>query len=138
MALNLDDDVGVIVLANANDSPSGFIADGILEAVARFATGDWFGGPARAGLHRLEGAYRSRWGDQVVVSTGTKLLAFAPQTNYPVREGTQLRPVSANSFVIESPFSYDSPGERARFRGRTPDGRARRLIWGSQPLDRIA
>jgi CubicO group peptidase (beta-lactamase class C family) len=137
VALNLDDDVGVIVLANANESPSGLIADGIFETVSRFATGDYLGGPAQAGLHRFEGAYRSRWGDQIVVSTGSKLIGFAPQTNTPVKEGTVLRPASATSFVMESPFSYDSPGERARFSGKDGDGRAKRLIWGSQPFDRI-
>src|SRR5581483_8219529 len=137
IALNLDDDIGVIVLANANDSPSGFIADGIFETIFRFATGDYFSGPARAGLSRLEGTYRSRWGDQVVVSTGSKLVGFAPQTNSPLKEGTVLRPAAAASFVMDSPFSYDSPGERARFVGRTGDGRATRLIWGSQPMDRI-
>jgi D-alanyl-D-alanine carboxypeptidase len=137
IALNLDDDVGVIVLANGNEAPSGFIGDGILEAIFRLATGDYFSGHAPAGLRRFEGAYRSRWGDQVVVAAGSKLIAFAPETNSPLKEGTVLRPASASGFVMESPFGYDSPGERARFIGRDGDGRAQRLIWGSQPLDRI-
>jgi len=140
IALNIDDDIGVIVLANANDSPSGFIADGILEAIFRFAApaNDYFAGPAKPGLRRFEGAYRSRWGDQVVVSTGSRLVAFAPQTHSPVKEGTILRPATASSFVMDSPFSFDSPGERARFTGPGRDGKAGRLIWGSQPLDRIS
>jgi CubicO group peptidase (beta-lactamase class C family) len=139
VALNLEDDVGVIVLTNSNDSPAGFIADGILETIGRLADPhrDYFRGPRRANLSRLEGAYRSRWGDQVVVSTGSKLIAFSPQTNYPLREATVLRPVTAASFVMESPFSFDSPGERARFIGARNGARANRLIWGSQHLERI-
>ncbi len=140
IALNLDDDVGVIVLANANEAPSGFIADGILEVIFRLASpaNEYFGGAARPGLRAFEGAYRSRWGDQIVVSTGSRLVAFAPQTNSPIKEGTVLRPATSSGFVMDSPFSFDSPGERARFLGRDAGGRARRLIWGSQPLDRIA
>ena len=140
VALNLDDDIGVIVLANANESPSGFIADGIFEAISRFASpaNEYFTGPARPGLRRCEGAYRSRWGDRIVVSTGSRLIAFAPQTNSPVKEGTILRPVTSSSFVMDSPFSFDSPGERARFLGKDTDGSAKRLVWGSQPHERIA
>jgi D-alanyl-D-alanine carboxypeptidase len=135
-SLNLDDDIGVVVLTNSNDSPAGFIAEGIHEAIHRLRTGEYFDGPRQAKQSRFEGAYRSRWGDQIIVGTGHKLVAFAPQTNSPLAEGTTLRPATGNSFVMESPFNYDSVGERARFiTGR--NGAAKRLVWGSQPLERI-
>src|SRR5206468_3366822 len=94
LSLNLDDDVGVIVLANANESPSGFIAEGIFETIGRFAdpSKDYFKGARAASLRRFEGAYRSRWSDRIVVSTGSRLVAFPPQTHSPLKEGTVLRP----------------------------------------------
>ena len=139
VALNIDDDVGVVVLTNSNETPAGFIADGIFEAIQHFAdpAKEYFRGPRQADQRRFEGAYRSRWTDQVVVGTGSKLVAFTPQTNSPLREGTVLRPATATSFVMETPFSFDSPGERARFVGGRNGTKARRLIWGSQPLERI-
>jgi D-alanyl-D-alanine carboxypeptidase len=139
-SLNLDDDIAVFVLTNANDSPAGFIQEGIHEMIYRFAdpTKDYFDGPRQARQSRFEGAYRSRWSDHVVVGTGHKLVAFAPQTNSPLAEGTVLKPVSASSFVMESPFNFDSVGERARFVIGRDQPKAQRLIWGSQPSDRIA
>ena len=138
-SLNLDDDVAVFVLTNANDSPAGFIGEGIHETIHRFAdeTKEYFDGPRLARQSRFEGAYRSRWGDQIVVGTGHRLVAFAPQTNSPLAEGTVLKPATANTFVMESPFDYDSPGERARFVIGRDQPKARRLIWGSQPSERI-
>jgi hypothetical protein len=49
-----------------------------------------------------------------------------------------LKPATASSFEMESPLSFDSIGERARFIGAGGQGKARRLIWGSQPLERLA
>jgi CubicO group peptidase (beta-lactamase class C family) len=138
-SLNLDDDIAVFVLTNANDSPAGFVREGIHEMIHRFAdpTKDYFAGPRLAKQSRFEGAYRSRWGDQIVVGTGHKLIAFAPQTNSPLAEGTILKPATSTSFVMESPFNFDSVGERARFVIGAGQSKARRLIWGSQPSERI-
>jgi hypothetical protein len=91
---------------------------------------DYLTGPRIAGASKFEGAYRNSWGDEVVVSMGGKLIAFPPQTDAPLRDGTVLRPAGASTFVMDTPFSTASPGERARFT-------ARRLIWGSQPMERI-
>ncbi len=139
-SLNLEDDIAVFVLTNANGSNAGFISEGIHEAIHRYAdpVRDYFDGPRQARQSRFEGAYRSRWGDQVVVGTGHKLVAFPPQTNSPLAEGTVLKPATANTFVMESPFDYDSVGERARFVIGPDERRARRLIWGSQPSERIS
>jgi D-alanyl-D-alanine carboxypeptidase len=139
-SLNLDDDVAVFVLTNANDSNAGFIGEGIHEAIHRFAdaTRDYFDGPRLTKQSRFEGAYRSRWGDHIVVGTGHKLVAFVPQTNSPLAEATVLRPASGSTFVMESPFNYDSVGERARFVIGRDQPKARRLIWGSQPSERIS
>ncbi len=139
VALNVDDDIGVIVLTNANDSPAGFIAEGIFDAIERLSDPrrDYFTGPRITGAARFEGAYRSRWGDAVVVGTGPKLVAFPPQTNAPLREANVLRPAGAASFVMESPFSFDSPGERARFVVGRNGGNAQRVVFGSEPLERI-
>jgi D-alanyl-D-alanine carboxypeptidase len=133
VALDVDSDVGVIVLTNANDSPAGFIAAGIFDMIGRLSDPrkDYLAGPRIAGAPRFEGAYRNRWGDVIVVSLGGKLVAFPPQTDAPLREGTVLRPAGTSSFVMDSPFGTASPGERARFNGD-------RLLWGSQPMTRIA
>jgi D-alanyl-D-alanine carboxypeptidase len=138
-SLNLDDDIGVFVLTNANDSPAGFISEGIHETIHRLAspTRTYFEGPRQAKQARFEGAYRSRWGDRIVVGTGHKLVAFIPQTHSPLLEATVLRPATGNSFVMESPFSYDSVGERARFLVGPHRPKAHRVVWGSQPLERI-
>lgn len=139
VSLALDDDIGVIVLTNSNDSPAGFIAEGIFDAIYRLADPgrEYFRGPRLPKASRFEGAYRSRWGDEIVVATGSRLVAFAPQTNAPLREGTVLRPAGATSFFLDSPFSFDSVGEKTRFVLGRNDTKARSVVWGSQPLDRI-
>ena len=138
-SLNLDDDVGVFVLTNANDSPAGFIAEGIHETIHRFA--DPRGLLRRAATGRSSRASKVRTAragaTTIVVGTGHKLVAFAPQTNSPLAEATMLKPATASTFVMESPFNYDSVGERARFVIGRDQPKARRLIWGSQPLERI-
>src|SRR5581483_3160269 len=100
VSLNIDDDIGVIVLTNSNDSPAGFIAEGIHDAIGRLLDPgrDYFRGPRITNAARIEGGYRGRWADSIVVNTGSRLVSFAPQTNAPLREATVLRPVSATTF----------------------------------------
>ncbi len=132
IALDVETDVGVIVLTNGNDSPAGFIAMGIFDMIGRLNDPrcDHLKGLRIAGASKFEGAYRNRWGDEVVVSMGPKLIAFPPQTDAPLRDGTVLRPAGAASFILDEPSSVASPGERARFSGN-------RLLWASQPMERI-
>jgi len=138
VALDHENDIGVIVLTNTNDSTAGPIATGILETIYRLADEPerFDAGPRLAGA-RYAGCYRSRWEDQVVVALDRTLLAFGAQVHSPGRFGTVLRPAGRHRFVMDSRMNYASPGELATFTVPAGRRRAARLLWGAQPAERL-
>lgn len=139
IALDVENDIGVITLSNTNDSSSGSIKQGIFETIYKFADEKrkYIEGKKISTQEKYEGAYRSKWGDEIVVGVDANLVAFSPKTNSPVKDGTLLKPKGKNKFVMDSKFNFDSPGEFADFVFGKNKRKANKLIWGSTPSERI-
>lgn len=139
ISLDVENDIGVITLSNTNDSSAPAINDGILKMIYFFVDkkAKFVGGKKLHGAEKYEGAFRSRWGDEIIVNVGNKLIAFEPQTNAPLYSETILSEKRKHVFVMETKVSVDSPGEFARFVLDKKSGKAKKLFWGSMPLDRI-
>ncbi len=141
IALDVENDVGVIVLSNTNDSSVGQISQGIFETIYEFADKDdtYTKGKKIPHQEGYEGVYRSKWGDETVVGLDANLVAFHPQTNSPVKEdGILLKPKGKHKFVMDSKFNFGSPGEYAAFIFKKDARKAGTLVWGSTPYERLA
>lgn len=139
IALDVENDIGVIVLSNTNDSSAGQIQQGIFETIYRFADEEskYSEGKKIASQEKYEGVYRSRWSDHIVVGLDANLIAFNPKTNSPVKDGTLLTPKGKDTFVMDTKFNFDTPGECVRFVFGKDKSKANKLIWGSTPSERL-
>lgn len=139
IALDVENDIGVIVLSNTNDSSAGQIQQGIFETIYRFADEEskYSEGKKILEQEKYEGVYRSRWSDHIVVGLDANLIAFNPKTNSPVKDGTVLKPKGKDKFVMDSKFNFDTPGEFTRFVFGKNKRKANKLIWGSTPSERL-
>ena len=84
----------------------------------------------------MEALYRSRWGDQVVVSYGEKLYTFDVRPHNPVATLATLVPVKKNEFRIQMKNRFDAVGEIVRFVGK-PGQRPNALYWGPNLMTRV-
>lgn len=139
IALDVENDIGVITLSNTNDSSAGSINQGIFETIYKFADekNKYTNGKKISKPEKYEGAYRSKMGDKIVVGISANLVAFSPKTNSPVKNGTLLKPKGKNKFIMDSEFNFDSPGEFADFVFGKSKSKASKLIWGSTPSERL-
>jgi CubicO group peptidase (beta-lactamase class C family) len=136
-AFDPTDDLGVIVLTNTNDSPATTIRSGIFSMIDRLmASGDTYRAADTATtLRPYEGIYRSRWTDLCVVRVASTLIAFPVNVDAPMSAATILRRKGNHSFVMESKFNSDSPGELARF--TVTGDRATKMSWGANRFLRL-
>jgi len=139
IALDVENDIGVIVLSNTNDSSAGPIQQGIFETIYKFADekDKYTNGKKILNQEKYEGAYRSRWGDEIVVGLDTNLIAFNSTTHSPVKDSVLLKPKGKNKFVMESKSNFGSNGECATFVFGENKHKANKLIWGSTPYERL-
>ena len=139
IALDTDNDIGVVALTNTNDPAAGLLTLGIFETIYKFVDEkNRYGAGARIpDQERYEGAYRNRWGDVVVVGIDTNLVALDPRATSPVKTGALLKARGKDSFVMEPRSNTDSPGELARFLFDSKRKKAREVVWGSTPLERL-
>lgn len=138
IGLDVKNDIGVIVLANTNDSTAGFIHAGIFESIYKFLDDKNYSvGSVPKNAKKYEGIYRSRWDDAVVVGVGGVLVVFDSKTNSPLEEETYLVPAGKDKFVIKTKFNFDAPGEFARFITKGGGKKASVLFWGSTPHKRV-
>ncbi len=139
IALDVENDIGVITLSNTNDSSSGSISQGIFEIIYKFADekNKYTDGKKISKPEKYEGAYRSKWGDEIVVGIDANLVAFSPKTNSPVKNGTLLKPKGKNKFIMYSKSNFEATGEFAYFVFGKSKNRASKLIWGSTPSERL-
>lgn len=137
--VDMEKEIGVITLSNANTDSACYINTGIFETLFRLIDekDKYFGGKTLQRQQLYEGAYRSRWWDQVVVGTGARLIAFDPETCSPLKYGTLLRPKAKHRFVMEPASAFETPGEDARFVVPSGAKQATQLILGAEPLDRL-
>lgn len=90
ISLDIENDIGVITLINANESSS--LNTGIFETLYAFID-EKNGNESEKILHqeKFEGTYRSRWSDIIVVGLNTQLVAFEAKANSPMKDGTLLK-----------------------------------------------
>jgi CubicO group peptidase (beta-lactamase class C family) len=139
IALDVENDIGVITLSNTNDSSASAINRGIFETIYKFTDegGKYLKGKRIQNQEKYEGVYRSRWNDEIVVGIDANLVAFDPQAHSPVKDGTLLRPKKQDKFSIYSRFNFGSVGEFVSFTFGKDKRKAKKLLWGSSPYERI-
>jgi CubicO group peptidase (beta-lactamase class C family) len=141
-SIQLDDEVGVIVLTNTNDSGPGQIATELMKtvgaAVAQAVASaeeedegvEW--DPAWS---RFAGLYRSRWGDVAVVELD-EALALVPVTAPRIIAETRLEPLGDGRFLHEGPTGGRAVGEIVHF--EEIDGEVVRMHDGDTYLERVS
>ena len=139
--IQLDDEVGVIVLTNTNDSGPAQIADELMKtvgaAVAEAAAAaedadeavEW--DPAWS---RFAGLYRSRWGDVAVVELDEEL-ALVRVTAPRIVAESRLVPLGDGRFRHEAPTGGGPVGEVVHF--EEVDGEVVRMHDGDTYLERV-
>lgn len=137
--VDMEKEIGVITLSNANSESACYINTGIFETIFRLIDekDKYFSGKLLQGQLLYEGAYRSRWWDQVVVGTGTRLIVFDPETCSPLKYGTLLKPKAKHRFAMEPASAFETPGEEARFVVPARKKKATQLLLGAEPLVRL-
>ncbi|OIO30389.1 hypothetical protein AUJ77_03380 [Candidatus Nomurabacteria bacterium CG1_02_43_90] len=139
ISLDVENDIAVITLTNTNDSSCGSINTGIFETIYKFVDekSKYSKGKKISSQEKFEGAYRSRWGDTIVVGIDTNLVAFDPKANSPVKNGTLLKAKGKNKFLMEPKSNFDSSGEFATFIFGRKVKRATKVIFGATPSERL-
>ena len=136
--IQLDDQVGVIVLTNTNDSNPGEIARQLIAtvgvAVAKAATKK----PATVAWDdswaRFAGLYRGRGGDSHVVLLNQKLVIITPN-GANVDNPVALEPLGGGRFRYTAPTGGGVVGEVVRFVEIA--GRAMRMYTGDSWIDKV-
>lgn len=138
--LQLDDKVGVIVLANADDANPGAMATELMktvgEAVAKAAT------PAEAtttpswdpSWARFAGLYRGRGGDSQVVELHRRLVIISPSAAN-LDGAIRLEPLGDGRFRYTAPTGGGPVGEVVRF--AEENGRVVRMYTGDGYVERV-
>jgi D-alanyl-D-alanine carboxypeptidase len=136
--IDLDDEVGVIVLTNTNDSYPSQISGQLMEtvgaAVAKAAEEDDQTVPWDPAWARFAGLYRSRWADQQVVLGNEQLLLIRPNARE-ISDDVTLEPIGDDRFRLQAPTGGSAVGEVVRF--VEEDGRVVRMITGDSYADRV-
>lgn len=136
--IQLDDEVGVIVLTNTNDSDPRQISAELMKSVGQAVAEatrveaepvawdtDWA---------RFAGLYRSGWADTQVVLMNEALVLLRP--NAPtISAKVTLKPQGDGRFVMQAPTGGGAVGEVVRF--AEEDGRVVRMITGDSYADRV-
>ena len=139
IALDVENDIGVITLSNTNDSSASEINRGIYETIYKFVdeSGKYLAGKKISNQESYAGTYRSRWNDEVVVGLDANLISFNPQVNSPIKNGVLLKPKERDKFLIDSRFNFGYVGEYVSFAFGKNKRKAKKLVWGSSPYERI-
>jgi CubicO group peptidase (beta-lactamase class C family) len=139
ISLDIENDIGVIILTNTNDSSCGLIETGIFEIIYKFVDerSKYSDGKKIPSQEKFEGVYRSRWGDTIIIGIDTNLVAFESKANSPVKDGTLLKPKAKNKFLMETKSNFDYPGEFATFIFEGKAKRATKVVFGATPSERL-
>ncbi len=139
ISFDVENDIGVITLTNTNNSPCDSINTGIFESIYKFADrkSTHAKGERITQQEKLEGAYRSRWGDTIIVGADNNLIAFDPKENSPVKESDLLKPKGKNKFLMQTRSNFDYQGEFATFIFERESKKATKVILGTNPAKRL-
>lgn len=136
--IQLDDEVGVIVLTNTNDSgPSHMSAElmkTVGQAVARATQIEAEPVEWNAAWARFAGIYRSSWNDMQVVLMNEQLVLLRPDADN-IDVTVTLEPLGDGRFLMTAPTGGGAVGEVVRFVEEA--GRVLRMITGDSYADRI-
>ena len=139
ISLDVENDIGVIVLTNTNDSTCDLINTGIFEMIYKFADEESKYGEGKniPGQDKFEGAYRARWEDMIIVGIDTNLIAFESKTNSPIKDGTLLKPKEEYKFLMEAKSNRSWPGEFATFIFERGEKQAAEVLFATVPFKRL-
>ena len=114
--LDMKTDIGVMVYANSLEVNPSAIAFGILDSIRKILNQS--GQAIKAvPFKRYEGAYRDKWGDEIVVRAGQTLAGFSAKNDKPLRWARRFMPSKTkDTFVIKSDNKYGSYDEEAVFK----------------------
>ncbi len=139
ISLDVENDIGVITLTNSTESTCGSISTGISETIYQFVDekSKYSEGMIIPDQERFEGIYRSRWNDTIIVGIDTNLIAFKPELNSPVKDGTLLKAKGKNKFLIKTDPNFDFSGEFATFIFKRGAKRATKVLFGPTSSERL-
>jgi len=136
--IQLDDEIGVIVLTNTNDSGPSHISAELMktvgQAVARATQAEPEAVEWQADWARFAGIYRSTWADMQVVLMNEQLVLLRPDADS-IDVTQTLEPLGEGRFLLKAPSGGSAVGEVVRF--VEEDGRSVRMITGDSYADRI-
>ena len=135
IALDTENDIGVITLSNTLASSAGAINKGIFKSIYHLVkNGDKYLKSKKAvgSLNVYTGAYRSRWGDSIIVPVGKRLLVFGARANFPTKDVIALEPKNKKEFIEEGGGVFGVAGETIKFTFNTK-GKVTGLVWGASP-----
>lgn len=137
--LDVENDIGVILLTNTFYDSCDLINTDIFETIYNFADkkNKYCEGKKIPNQEKFEGLFRSKWADIIVVGIDTKLIAFEPVTNSPVKDGTLLKAKGKNKFLMETKSNYDFFGEFTTFIFEEKAKKATKAIFGAIPYQRL-
>jgi D-alanyl-D-alanine carboxypeptidase len=136
--IQLDDQVGVIVLTNTNDSNPGEIARQLMTTVGSAVAKASAQKPKAVAWDpswaRFAGLYRGRFGDSQVVLLNQRLVVISP-TAANLDNPVTLEPIGDGRFRYTAPNGGGPVGEIVRF--VEENGRVVRMITGDSYVDRV-
>lgn len=139
-ALDVSNDIGVIVLTNTNDSSCSAILTSVFQMMYKFVDekNTYCVGKKISQQRRFEGLFRSRFRDILVVGIGGQLISFEPQINYPSHTWTIFKQKTHNQFQMQMKQNFDYKNETAHFVFDQKNKPATKLYYGPTPLERVA
>lgn len=140
IALDVENDIGVIILTNTTDSNCDLINTGIFETIYKFVDekSKYGEGKKIPSQDKFGGAYRSRFDDMIIVGIDTNLIAFAPKANSPVKDGALLKPKAKYKFSMEGKSDpLCRQGEFATFIFERGEKQAAKVLFATSPFKRL-
>jgi hypothetical protein len=136
--LDMDNDIGIIVLTNSLRTNASEINLGILDSITRLINdADKYSAKSKIPFSKYEGSYRSSWGDDLILRAGDILLDVSPETNNPLKFAWRLLPDgSRNIFKIKSKNVFGPYDEKCEFKDFR-NGKAQTLVAANIPMKRI-
>jgi CubicO group peptidase (beta-lactamase class C family) len=135
--IDLENEVGVVVLTNGDDSRPAQIAERLMQTVGEAVAKSKPSPPKPAwdpAWSRFAGLYRSMWGDVEVVELDGRLAMIDPTSDDP-GEQQQLIPLGGGTFRLEAKSGGSAVGEVVSFVER--GGRVMRIVTGNTFSDRV-
>lgn len=110
---NADDELAIVVLTNCTGGPAGSLAAGAYSIIKWFD--DNFAKEPKRDLGRFDGHFATLWGENVVASSGDRIVSTSPNEWRPFDSAETLEYVDENTLRIEKCNGYASRGELIKY-----------------------